>query len=214
LWYLHGMEIRLLARRAVMPLLAAALVAITVSVLQFDELSTSLRQSLDTAFSEDSTFGWRVEVWQRVVGDETERQPFEYVIGQPFGSRYFSARNQGDDEVDIDVSPHNFYVQTFARMGLLGVVALIVVYVLALRSASSVKSVALGPIQMLVVLVLGQLVYALSYSPDYMQAVILGSALASRNRSTVPLLNRKVYSTDTFARRQIVSTGGLLEGRR
>ncbi|MFD7443119.1 O-antigen ligase family protein [Streptomyces sp. NPDC059909] len=126
-------------------------------------LADSFRETQGT----HSTFAWRVIGWQDLLN--APRSPAQWLIGAPFGSgyeRYFAGGL-------VTVSPHDYYLHVMLRLGLAGVVALLVLYFVVWRWL-----VRGGPGTLALRLaVIGQLVLFVSYSAFPEQAVLLGLSM-------------------------------------
>jgi hypothetical protein len=89
----------------------------------------------------------------------------------------------------VDVSPHNFYVESYLRIGILGLGTLLLLYWVALRGPRDKHRVVLqAPGQLshnvLQTVVGVQLLYYLSYSPGMTQAMLLGLGCAAATSMT------------------------------
>jgi hypothetical protein len=178
---------RALAKRALGALTAALVLfgALSLTLLNTDEQDDVTGQLADSAQS-TGTLEWRYQGWTALLSDSGPRNTEEVLTGMPFGTgwaRALSAQNV------VDVSPHNFYLETFLRIGLLGLAALLATYYLALKATRRFpehrsQDGLLSP-SILHVAVAMQMIYSITYSPDFAQAMLLGlaAAVASSNRS-------------------------------
>lgn len=118
------------------------------------------------------TFDWRVAGWLALLSPDRFQNIFDYVIGQPFGTGYtrylFGSTNA------IEVSPHNFYVQTFLCIGGAGLLILLMIYFDILKSLLKERR-DYGRFSFALVLI-SQLLFFLTYSPSYEQGLLLGFA--------------------------------------
>lgn len=140
------------------------------------EVARSLEMSAASAFeTQETTVTWRLESWQVLLTGDYLSGPTEYTIGKPFGAGYKRYMSVGE----VNVSPHNFYVQTFLRAGALGLAALLYFYAVSIARLRRFKAFSQGKglfARLMYVLLLTQLVYFLAYAPDYEQGVLLGIA--------------------------------------
>ncbi|MBC9726981.1 O-antigen ligase family protein [Streptomyces sp. TRM68367] len=125
-----------------------------------DEVTSSLAASSE----DDRTLVWRMEGWHALL-PQLDEVP-DWLLGLPFGSGYDRVINGAF----ITVSPHNYYLEVLLRLGLLGVVVLLLVYATAWRAAGADSEHRL----LLRLLICSQLVYMITYSLPPEQAVILG----------------------------------------
>lgn len=160
------------------------------------EVARSLETSTTSAFeTQDSTVGWRLESWQALLTGDYLDSPVEYVLGKPFGAGYERSISTGE----VDVSPHNFYVETFLRTGGVGLAALLLFYavsVLRLRVSRTFGQAESFYPRMMYVLLLTQLVFFVAYAPSYEQGVLLGIAASL---VTAPLYRRESSPVRTGA---------------
>ncbi|MFJ7178082.1 O-antigen ligase family protein [Streptomyces massasporeus] len=125
-----------------------------------DEVTSSLAASSE----DDRTLMWRLEGWHALL-PRLEGVP-DWLLGLPFGSGYDRLVNG----TFTAVSPHNFYLEVLLRLGLPGLVVLLLVYATAWRRVGVDGEHNL----VLRLLICGQLVYMITYSLPPEQAVILG----------------------------------------
>lgn len=126
-----------------------------------------------------STLLWRAEGWMGLLETGPE-EPAHYLIGQPFGSGY----DRTVDGRTLESNPHNFYLQTFLRTGIIGLGALVVTLWAAVRGLSRRRTEGFDALTSghLLVLVVVQLVWYLAWPPGAEQGLLLGLALASTGR--------------------------------
>jgi hypothetical protein len=132
--------------------------------------------ALEAIGAQRSTLLWRVEGWRVLLSDERLTEPLDFLIGLPFGSGYLRTVFGSQ----IGVSPHNFYISIFLRMGVLGLLAFILLYIGCLRpllAAARKEHAATAPAQLLFVLLVTQLLFFVPYGPSYEQGMLLGAGL-------------------------------------
>jgi hypothetical protein len=150
----------------------------------FDDDEVDLSDQLAESSQSTGTFEWRVEGWNGLLRDSGPESFSEVVLGQPFGRGWDRRMSNG---VTVTVSPHNFYLETYLRVGIAGVVVILALYAIALlgmRSDRRESTSELAPPVMLSPSVLQavvgvQLLYYVTYSPNEAQAVLLGIACAA-----------------------------------
>lgn len=111
-------------RRAVMG------VAVIVVVLLFGFGGGLVQESLEPGSDERAvaevedtgTLNWRIAGWQQIISET--REPVEWLVGVPFGAGF--SRVLGFN--DVDSNPHNFYIQVFGRVGVIGFTFLLVIF--------------------------------------------------------------------------------------
>ena len=77
------------------------------------------------------TFEWRTEGWSTLL-EGWSGSPLNWIIGEPFGSGF--ARDVSGDLVASTTDPHNFYIMTLLRTGVIGMLAFIILAVGLLRA--------------------------------------------------------------------------------
>jgi hypothetical protein len=122
-------------------------------------------EAVDSVTS-SATFGWRAAGWQTLVSDAIARGPAAIAIGEPYGNGF--VRTIGQDTTGVQ--PHNWYVQIFLRLGIIGLMVLAGMLVAAVT-----KSRAGSPEWMFSVVAAG--VYAFGYSIDWYLAPWLAVAI-------------------------------------
>lgn len=161
-------------------ILAAGLVSGTVVLLTpFSGETGTLLSSLESSASRTGTFEWRVESWVALLTSDRLDTYTNFLLGEPFGAGY-RRYLPGIDLEYVDVSPHNFYVQTLLRTGLLGTIVLVSTYAfLLLRLRSFVPNGEVGYLdrQQIFVLLLTQLIFFITYAPHFEQGIFLGLAI-------------------------------------
>ena len=146
-------------------------------------LQGSSSEFFDSALS-SNTFDWRTSGWQTLVSDAIARGPVTVVIGEPFGSGFVRTVISG---VATGVKPHNWYVEIFLRLGIIGLALFSWMLITALfksRERSSEWMFALTAVG----------VYAFAYAVDWFLAPWLAAAMvvsfAGRNGADQALESR------------------------
>ena len=159
------------------PVLAASLIlGLIVSLLLSSAMALDLGETFSDRASNASTLEWRYEGWRALLLEDRPQGLREFLLGSPFGTGFERELERGE----VSVSPHNYYVETYLRMGLLGTVMLIVLYASVARRLS-VAAKRRGDVDVVVLyaLVLSQIVFFLTYSPSPPQGVLLGMAVSA-----------------------------------
>jgi O-antigen ligase len=145
---------------------------------KLDVISNSLEHSVEEAGSEKSTFMWRMQSAYELLNDWANSGAVVLLVGKPFGSgyeRYVKAQN----DAKVNVNPHNNYVLTILRGGSIGLISMVLVYFIAVRKFMSRKFVEREVVetQLLAILLIGQMLFYMTYQAPEIQFVIIGLAL-------------------------------------
>ena len=119
------------------------------------------------------------------------------MIGNPFGAGF--SRHIELAQKELTQNPHNHYVYALLRSGLVGLFAMLAVYYMALRISwrnRARPATHMVDAKLLIALVVGQLMYFISYPAHYSQLLALGLSLVLlgqyRRESAVTALSGKV----------------------
>lgn len=116
---------------------------------------------------------WRIQGWQTLIDPSRYQSVIDYMIGQPFGTGF--ARYILESIYETRVSPHNFYLQTFLNIGGIGLLVLLLIYGTIIRSLWNHRAERVS--QLFLILLVAQLVFFMTYAPNFEQGIILGFAL-------------------------------------
>jgi hypothetical protein len=180
---------RSFGRRA-LAMLAGAAIVTSVVFVAFPG-SSSEQEPLARSATSTGTLTWRVNGWTELVTSWSEN-PANWLLGKPFGSG-FERRVEGSD---VSSHPHNFYIETMLRTGVVGLLALIALTAGLLRALWRLGpergiggSLLFGP-DVLPALVAMQLVWFITWVPGSEQGIVTGLAIAlvaERLRARPPL---------------------------
>ena len=187
-----GVKNRTLGMKLLVPILAtlAASVFLLPKVFSGDDapsLSDSFETTTETA---EGTLLWRVEGWSELAEDGP-RSGSEVVLGAPYGRGL--ERVIADTEVTSQA--HSFYLDHYLRLGLLGLVVLVLLYAWLVRRLVSLPggpSPGLSNPTVLLAVVVTQLINFITFTPGPVQGVVAGIALGfaarahSRDAAVVP----------------------------
>jgi hypothetical protein len=138
------------------------------------EIGASLQKS---ATNED-TFLWRLAGWYQLLFVNPARNPLNDTIGQPFGTG-FARVVEG---AIVNVQPHNYYVETFLRLGIIGLLLLITLYVWGMRRMKRLPFVlqryAYPNARFWELVLFLQLIYFFTYGATYDQSILTGIAIS------------------------------------
>ncbi|MFG2022753.1 hypothetical protein [Streptomyces sp. NPDC048825] len=142
-------------------------VALAFAAGTFGGVGSVLADSFAETQDANSTFSWRVLGWQELM--DGPKTLTEWLLGSPFGSGY----DRWVGGVVISVSPHNYYLHVVLRLGAIGLLTLLTLYVLVWRRLGRCGNGTLA----LRLVVVSQLVLFVSYSPFPEQGILLGLCL-------------------------------------
>lgn len=163
--------------------LALAAIWLTLQAMDLDVISESLRTAVNEAVgTEDSTLTWRVQGWQILVDRAISDGPLSILFGSGFGIGF----ERTIDQNYVVVSPHNYFVELFLTSGLVGCGLFLAPFGLMLSQFFWRQDQRGDAIltTMLAILV-ASLTYAISYSPQYDSAPLIGLALSLAARSSI-----------------------------
>lgn len=168
----------------VVVVLVLVLSATALAALGKDPIGyVALRGAAFTHPNADVTASWRLSLWRSALKQGQEHP----VFGEGFGS-YFDFQLAGGV---VTVEPHNFYVQTYLKLGLVGLLtyvgaaaALLATLIAAWRRARRSGDVKLEPVMLMgLVAACASLTYGIAYSFDVYSMVFVGLGLAAALRS-------------------------------
>ncbi len=152
-----------------------------------DKLVYSVQTSLVSgADFERGTAGGRIYGWNQLL---QQMHPADYIIGKPFGSGY-ERREVPNARWLATYDPHNFYLQTLLRAGVIGLFLWLAIYFISMKRAlgkGAGGEWADLPPRLLCVLLVTQLAYTIAYRLSYEQAILIGLVMSI----SIGLLGRK-----------------------
>jgi O-antigen ligase len=168
--------------RLARPLIAAAMFLIAVGgglagYGKLDSLLSSVTHSAAKVTDSKGTAEGRMYGWQQLI---SQVEPEEYLTGKPFGSGY-ERYDFPNVRWMATYDPHNFYLQTFLRTGIPGLVLFVFAYLLTLRGLLRDKDgagVADLPPRLIFVLLVAQMAFMFPYRLPYEQAIWLGLGIS------------------------------------
>lgn len=147
---------------------------LSMAFLDLSELSDDASQS-DAA--SNTTWEWRVSGWGDLIAHGPDNA-FEILAGVPYGTGWERSVSAG---FDVDVAPHNFYLEMALRIGLVGVGLIVVAGVQSARRLRGHELERddgyLNAATMIVVLAI-QAVYSVPYNLGMEQGLLFGLAIA------------------------------------
>jgi len=162
--------------RRSLAMLAGAAVVTSLVFVAFPG-SSSEQEPLARSATSTGTFTWRVQGWSELVESWSEN-PANWLVGRPFGSG-FERRVEGSEVLS---HPHNFYIETMLRSGIVGLLALLALTAGLLRALWRVRRAngaggLFGP-DVLPALVAMQFVWFITWVPGSEQGIVTGLAIA------------------------------------
>ena len=165
-------------RGGIFKLLGFAAVTMVVIWLIMGGPESRLNRELE-ARTDTHTFEWRYEGWIELIEGPRAPQGTETLIGAPYGSGY----EREVMEIEEFVAPHNYYVESYLRHGLLGVVALLFAYGVAItklvRREEDRGTGGLKDPDVLLAIATLQLVFFVTYGPSLEQGILTGLILGT-----------------------------------
>ena len=208
--------------KAASTFLLAALVG-TVLLLPFimgghlDPVQQSLASSVAEVGKDNSTMAWRIQSWQVLVKQWAQGGPLINLIGYPFGSGF--NRHIQVAQQELTQSPHSQYVTLLLRAGVVGTLSMLFAYYMAANAMRKIKTPtnpSLIDSKLLLALLLGQLLYFVTYSAHYIQLLPLGLSLVmlGQHRKRIVLEGNKskapaAIAGDRFSQQQTLRSGGM-----
>jgi O-antigen ligase len=165
------------AGRLATGLLFALVVSVAVFSLAFEEVAADgVGGGLSVSAADRQTWEWRVDGWQSLLEERGHSSIEEHLFGQPFGSGW---DREVEDGRQATVSPHNFYLEVYLRLGLVGVMLLFGLYAwVTVRLWRGSQPAGMLSGEVLLLLVATQLVYYIPYAIAE-QAVLFGLAASA-----------------------------------
>ena len=172
---------RMFTARVLAALAVGGVVFTGLVVTVFDD--AEIGEDLAASSQSTGTFEWRMAGWQALLEDSGPETTAEVAVGAPFGGGW----ERRFDGMVIEVSPHNWYVEAYLRVGAVGIAAMLLIYAVALRGAPRPARRRGGPSQppgalthnVLQTIVGVQLLYYITYTPDLAQSMLLGLGCAA-----------------------------------
>lgn len=185
-----------LVRTARVGLVAAwslLLVAPLLVLAQGSSVWSDVLASLESVSTTSGTGGVRYEGAQVIVGQQVSQGPWTVLFGSPFGSPW-------DRVVQgrfITFQPHNFYVELFARAGVVALLCLLILLWAMFRRQQRART-SLAPVVALAA------AYCLAYGFPFVLAPALGLALGLPERES-PMADSTADPRDPVSTRSLAA---------
>lgn len=118
--------------------------------------------------SNATTYDWRTLGWQVLISQAIARGPLTVVAGEPFGGSYYL--RQLSNGGWTSVSAHNWYVDIFLSLGIIGLIAIVSMLLSALVKSRAIPAV-------WTFLLAAVIAYGWAYSAEWYLAPWLGAAM-------------------------------------
>ena len=166
-----------------------------VSSDRFTAATADIGSSAKRAIAGADTVNFRLDSWDFALRKWSDSGPVSVAIGLPMGtSMERLLRSDSGNYQRVQVSAHNFYVETLFYTGLVGILAVLSMYGFVIVNLvrgmkDSQMATASGALFLLIV---SQLFYYVAYGVDYFQGLIFGVAAAvaltiSERRRAAPI---------------------------
>lgn len=188
-WLLAGKDKNANRSGVIIPLVIGGLFLITLFVFLPDsKVTQEFHRGVAETQKENSTFAWRVDSWIALIKDWAAGSPNIWLFGKPFGAGY--RRYIEIQGMETTVQAHSHYVTLLVRGGIIVLLAYVAIQTVTLWRLLKDKTLNNQGISKftLVLFVVANIVYAITYSPDFMQAFFLGLSY-----SLAPRPQRKKY---------------------
>lgn len=173
LWAAASLHQRSTAQhRRLTAIAVAALGAVSLVIVSGMAAGSVFAQSLAETTASNSTFVWRVVGWSDLL--KSDHSAASIVWGLPFGSGY-TRTVLGTVTV---VAPHSFYVAALLRLGVIGLIAMAVLYKnVWTQRRQAAAALGLSPLTVTLLLV-AMLVFSITYEQGYIAASVIAGLLA------------------------------------
>lgn len=169
-WYVASLDV---ARRFVTVVAAVVCGAVVLGLLSWIG-GSSVVDVLTESATDSGTFEGRLYDWQVLVERSFAAGPTTVVFGFPFGEGWLRYRVDG---LPMDYVPHNIFVSNYLRIGVVGLLAMVLLGALSLRRAARQRDCpTLGTLLVVV------LVFCLAYNFTWLLAPILGLTIWGTGR--------------------------------
>ncbi len=176
---LLGVQEKRFRRQSITALVGMVVIGLIVGALFFAR-GTNVAETLSNSATSDETFVWRLETWHQLLFNNPNATLLNDIIGQPYGSGY--DRHMFNERDITDTTPHNYYVEMYLRVGIIGLMTVILLYVRSIklwkRLPISLRPMAYPDARFWMLLLIGQMVFFSLYGAQYPQMVLVGISMA------------------------------------
>ncbi|MBW4026087.1 MAG: hypothetical protein HIU93_01670 [Acidobacteria bacterium] len=154
-----------------------------VMALLTTNIAPGIREAFLESATNDGTMLWRINSWQGTISNWRNSDAISHIFGTPFGVANPRVMSNG---TTVDMSSHDYLVDTLARLGAAGVVLVVIILGAALWQSIKLtyrhNTDQENPGRLMVALMLLILGYCVTYGPDYYQMALIGGLLIYRPR--------------------------------
>lgn len=198
IWWLAGRKRKGNKAGLLVPLGMGSMVLAALFVLAPSSTVTyELERSVAETQQKNSTLAWRVDSWKSLVSDWAAGGPLVWPAGKPFGSgnkRYIETQG-----METNVSAHSHYVSLLIRGGILVLFAYVAAQIVTLRRLLTrpVTSPSWLGGESMALFIIANMVYAIAYGPDYMQALFMGIGFSLAVQAGLPLSSTRASAVSS-----------------
>jgi hypothetical protein len=166
---------------------------IALAAFLFGQRGELIKDSLQNSATNSDTLLWRVAGWYQLLFNNPSMNFYNNTLGEPFGTG-FQRMIMG---ARVDAPPHNYYVEAFLRLGMIGLILLVCLLVIGMRRMKRVPAMlrryAYPDARFWRLVLLLQLVYFFTYGASFDQSILMGIAILGirlrlRRPAAVPIL--------------------------
>jgi len=153
-----------------------------VATGQLTPITGRLSSTVATASTHEGTFGDRLTGWRFLIDETRSKGSYAVALGEPFGTSYTHTVGV----IRVNLQPHNYFVQGFLRLGLIGAVALVLFVLTPLRHRRSTEDDAYFPWPVRAALTVALALYLCTYPASAFQPAMLVPLISLARPRTVP----------------------------
>lgn len=163
-----------------------------------DTYFAALANNVTEVGEQHSSFADRYVGWQALLGDWARSgDPLAHAIGQPFGTGYYRRLSEFGISIVAEYTPHNFYVQTLLRTGVIGLGIFVSMFVFTgIRTYKTIvvphthDDTSMAFRHFLLLSIVMQAVFMLAYGARLEHGLLFGLAMAAASSSTNSMSRR------------------------
>lgn len=195
-WYIANLDI---ARRLVTVVIALVCGGILVGLASWIGESSVLDLLRESA-TDTGTYEGRLYDWEVLIERSVKAGPTAVLFGVPYGEGWLRYRPDG---LPMEYAPHNIYVSSYLRIGVVGLVTIVILAILSLSRSSRLRHDPTFGALLVVILV-----YCWAYNFTWLLAPILGWTIwGSARPKPDPKLDSGRTARRRLGRRPLRSSG-------
>ena len=171
--------------RWIAPMLLCCAAGIALVAFAADQPGIATQSEFAQSLTSTGTWQWRVNSWQELLSD-TEETPLSLLAGKPMGGGWW--RIDPDSHLLQTAPPHSEYVTEYLRVGVLGLVSILLFAcrpLVVLLGVNTMRSSVRPCPAIWMAIALGALVYGAAYSIEPELYALLGIANAIASHAPV-----------------------------